>query len=173
MQLHNPVLMARIGGAHGIKGEVRVKPFGDDPLTLADYGSLYSKDGQKFKITRMRPSKSVLVVKFKGINHRDEAEALNGTDLYIDRAMLPDDTEEDEFYVTDLVDCKAVDPQGSDLGKVISVVNFGAGDLLEIMPVGSGQSIFVEFTRANVPTIDLDTKTITVDMPPEVSERDQ
>lgn len=173
MQLDNPILMARIGGAHGIKGEVRVKPFGDDPLTLSDYGSLYSKDGRKFKIMRMRAAKSVLVVKFKGVNYRDEAETLNGTDLYIDRSMLPDDMEEDEFYVTDLVDCQVIDPQGTSIGKVLAVVNFGAGDLVEIMPVGSGHSVFVEFSQENVPTIDLETKSIVVVMPQEVSERDE
>ncbi|NKB52304.1 MAG: ribosome maturation factor RimM [Rhizobiaceae bacterium] len=173
MQLNNPVLMARIGGPHGIKGEVRVKPFGDDPLTLSEYGSLYSKDGRKFKITRMRVSKSVLVVKFKGVNFRDEAEALNGTDLYIDRSMLPNDIEDDEFYVTDLIDCRVVDPGGADIGAVLDVVNFGAGDLIEIMPSGSGQSILVEFTRNNVPSIDLDAKSIVVELPDEVSERDQ
>ena len=64
MHLKNPVLMATIGGPHGTKGEVRVKPYGDDAMSLADYGSLYDGDGRKFKITRMRPSKSVLVVKF-------------------------------------------------------------------------------------------------------------
>ncbi|MEP1207059.1 MAG: ribosome maturation factor RimM [Rhizobiaceae bacterium] len=172
MQLNNPVLMARIGGPHGIKGEVRVKPFGDDPLTLGDYGSLYSSDGRKFKITRMRTAKSVLVVKFKGINYRDEAEALNGTDLFIDRSMLPNDMEEDEFYVTDLVDCQAVDVEGNAIGKVLAVVNFGAGDLIEIMPQGSGQSLLIEFSQKNVPTVDLETKQIVVLLPDEVSERD-
>ena len=173
MQLDTPVLMARIGGPHGIKGEVRVKPFGNDPMSLADYGSLYAKDGRKFKITRMRPAKSVLVVKFKGINYRDEAEALNGTDLYIDRSMLPDDTENDEFYVTDLIDCQVVDPQGDEIGKVLAVVNFGAGDLIEVLPTGTGQSIYIEFTQANVPTIELEKNSIVVDMPDEVSEREE
>ncbi len=173
MQLDNPVLMARIGGPHGIKGEVRVKSFGNDPLTLGDYGSLYSGDGRKFKIVRMRASKSVLVVKFKGINFRDEAEPLNGTDLYVDRSMLPDDIDDDEFYVTDLIGCHVVDPQGAAFGTVLDVVNFGAGDLVEIMPAGSGQSILIEFTRTNVPAIDLDAKSIVVELPNEVSERDQ
>lgn len=172
MQLNSPVLMAQIGGAHGTKGEVRVKPFGDDPMTLADYGSLYDKDGRKFKIVRMRPSKTVLVVKFKGINYRDEAEALNGTELFIDRSALPDDTDEDEYYVTDLVDCQVLDDQNEVVGTVHGVVNYGAGDLIEIVQKGKSQTVLIEFSQENVPVIDLDAKTIVVRFPDEVSERD-
>ena len=172
MKLDNPILMASIGGPHGTKGEVRVKAFGDDPMTLDQYGSLYAKDGRKFKITRMRPSKTVLIVKFKGINFRDEAQALNGTELYIDRSMLPDDMEEDEFYVSDLVDCQVLDTDGNPIGSVLAVVNFGAGDLIEIQQSGSGQTLMLEFTQKNVPEIDLVEKRIVVDPPVEVSERD-
>ena len=172
MQLKTPVLMAQIGGAHGTKGEVRVKAFGDDPMTLDAYGSLYDKDGRKFKIMRMRPSKSVLVVKFKGINYRDEAQALNGTELFIDRSALPDDTEEDEYYITDLVDCRVLDPSGDEIGMVRGVVNFGAGDLIEILPKGKSQTLFIEFSQQNVPQVDLDNRAIVVHFPEEVSERD-
>jgi len=108
MKLENPVLMGKIGAAHGIRGEVRVKSFTDDPMALGDYGSLYSSDGRKFKITNLRFSKTVVVTKFKGINSRNDAEALNGTELFIDRSNLPDDTEEDEFYVTDLIGAAVV-----------------------------------------------------------------
>ena len=164
--------MASIGGPHGTKGEVRVKAFGDDPMSLDQYGSLYAQDGRKFKIMRMRPSKAVLIVKFKGINYRDEAQALNGIELYIDRSMLPDDTEEDEFYVSDLVDCQVQNLQGQRLGKVLAVVNFGAGDLIEIQQTNSDQTVMLEFTHQNVPEVDLDSKVITIDPPAEVSERD-
>jgi 16S rRNA processing protein RimM len=172
MKLDNPVLMASIGGPHGTKGEVRVKAFGDDPMTLDQYGSLYAKDGRKFKVMRMRPSKTVLIVKFKGVNFRDEAQALNGIELYVDRSMLPDDMDEDEFYVTDLVDCQAVDTDGEPIGKVLAVVNFGAGDLIEIQQTGSDQTLMLEFSRQNVPEVDLVEKVITVQLPEEVSERD-
>lgn len=172
MKLDNPILMASIGGPHGTKGEVRVKAFGDDPMTLDQYGSLYAKDGSKFKITRMRPSKTVLIVKFKGINYRDEAQALNGTELFIDRSMLPDDMEENEFYVSDLVDCQVHDMQGTHIGKVLAVVNFGAGDLIEVQQIGTDQTLMLEFTQKNVPEIDLPGKLIVVDPPAQVSERD-
>lgn len=173
MKLENPVLMATVGAAHGIRGEVRVKPWGDDPMTLNDYGSLYSKDGQKLKITSLRPAKTVLVVKFKGINSREAADALKGTDLFIDRSMLPDDTEEDEFYVSDLVGCSAVDLDGTEIGTVVEVPNFGAGDLVEIRLKETGKTTLVEFSHANVPKLDLGKKQITVCLPVEVSEREE
>ncbi len=172
MILKNPVLMAQIGGPHGIKGELRVKPFCDDPLALDAYGSLYSDDGQKFRIMRLRAAKDVLVVKFKGINYRDEAQALNGVKLYVDRSMLPDDTEEDEFYITDLIGCEIVDEEGNLIGSVLAVPNFGAGDLIEVGFAGSSRTGFVEFTRNNVPALDLEAGQITMRLPQEVSERD-
>ncbi|MEL6744590.1 MAG: ribosome maturation factor RimM [Pseudomonadota bacterium] len=169
--LKDPVLLATIGGPHGIKGEVRVKTFTADPHALGEYGSLRSQDGRKFKIMRMRPSKSVMVVKFKGVNHRDEAQALNGLNLFVERSALPDDTDEDEFYVTDLIGCAVVDQAGEAKGNIVAVPDFGAGDLLEIAGSGS-QTWFLEFTRENVPTIDLDQRLVTIILPDEVSERD-
>lgn len=172
MKLDDPVLMAQVGGAHGIKGEVRVRPFGDDPLTLGDYGKLHTKDGRALKITRMRVAKNSLVVKFKGINFRDEAQALNGIELYVDRSMLPNDMDEDEFYVADLIGCVALDAEGNQIGQVHAVPNFGAGDLIELTVPGASQTLYVEFTRTNVPDIDLDNRKITIILPQEVNERD-
>lgn len=169
--LKEPVLLATIGGPHGIKGEVRVKTFTADPHAIGDYGKLSTDAGQKFKITRMREQKTVMVVKFQGVNDRSEAEALNGINLYVERSALPDDTDDDEFYVTDLIGCAVVDVDGENQGSIVAVPDFGAGDLLEISGTGA-QTWFLEFTRSNVPKIDLDARTVTIVMPPEVSERD-
>lgn len=176
MKLQKPILLATIGAVHGIKGEVRVKSFTDDPLALADYGSLWSLDGRKFKITNLRPQKTVLVVKFKGINSRDEAEALNGTELFVERTALPDDIADDEFYVTDLIDCAVVDTDGAAVGRVIAVPDFGAGSVLEITPSKQTQSSqthtwYLDFSQKNVPDIDLEKRQITVILPTEISER--
>lgn len=174
MKPQNPVLMAQIGAAHGIRGEVRVKTFTDDPLALGDYGSLWSGDGRKFKLTNMRPQKTVLVVKFKGINHRDEAEALNGLELFVDRSALPDDTEDNEFYVADLIGCDVIDEKDEMVGTILAVPDFGAGSLLEIAPQGhkGGQSWFLDFTEENAPEVDLTNRTVRIVQPVEVSERD-
>lgn len=174
--LKKPVLLAQIGAAHGVKGEVRVKAFGG-PEALGDYGSLWAEDGSKFKIVRMRPSKAVMVVKFKGVNSRNEAEALNGVELFVDRSALPDDTDEDEFYITDLIGCDVHDETGTHMGAVMNVADFGAGDLLEISPLlpqgGLGGELwYLPFTRENVPDVDLEQHVVTIRKPVEVSERD-
>lgn len=165
------ILLARIGAASGIKGEVRLKPFGD-PNMLDQYGRLETADGTKFRITSMRPQGRMMIVKFEGINDRNAAEALNGADLYVDRAKLPE-PDEDEFYVSDLIGMKAIDANGDAFGVVRDVPNFGAGDMLEIDPADGGSSYYIPFSREVVPTIDFDNKTLTIIPPSEVSERDR
>lgn len=150
--LNNPVQMAVIGAAHGIKGEIRVKSFTGDPTALADYGPLYAKDGRKFTITDIRPGNTVVVVRFKGVNDRNAAEALNGTALFVDRSVLPDDGDADEFYHTDLVGLKVRDETGAEIGRIAAVQNFGGGDLLEIALEGRHE-VLVPFSAAAVPEV--------------------
>ncbi|MEO8667813.1 MAG: ribosome maturation factor RimM [Bauldia sp.] len=151
------VVVAVIGAAHGIKGDVRVKPFTDDRLAIRRYGPLLAADGRRFDIEAVRPaagsSPDMLIVRFKGIASREAAEALTGTELSVPRTQLPE-PDEDEFYHADLVGLDVVTADGARLGRVVAVQNFGAGELLEIAPP-AGTSIFLPFTRAAVPTIDL------------------
>ena len=165
------ILLAIIGAAHGIKGEVRVKPYGE-PHMLNQYGKLHDKKGIKYKITRMRPQKSMLVVKFEGVNTRNEAEALNGIELYVEKSKLPALEDEDEFYIDDLIGMKVLDPDGNTIGKVTALPNFGAGDLLEI-GLSRGGSALMPFTREVVPEISFENSKITVIPPAEVSEREE
>ncbi len=151
MKLQNPVQMAVIGAAHGIKGELRVKTFTGDPLALADYGPLYARDGRAFEIEDIRPAGDVVVVRFKGLRDRTAAERLTGTELFVDRSVLPPE-EEDEFYHADLVGLVVRDETGSDVGKVTAVQNYGGGDILEIVYRGrKGQ--LIPFSQAAVPEI--------------------
>jgi len=122
--------MAQIGAPQGIKGEVRVKSFTGDPLALGDYGALHSLDGRRFKIKRLRPHKTVVVVKFEGTNTREEAEALNRTELYLERSRLPQVEDDNEFYVSDLIGLAVVDEAGTIVGKIIAAPDFGAGSNL-------------------------------------------
>jgi len=133
------ILLAQIGAPHGIKGEVRVKPFGE-PDMLDQYGKLETKEGKKFKIKRMRPQKNMMVVKFEGVNTREEAEALNRVELFIDRTKLPELEEEDEFYIEDLIGMDVLDESGVQLGTVLAVPNFGAGDMIEVKPTNSSST---------------------------------
>ena len=157
----NPVQMAVIGAAHGIRGELRVKTFTGDPLALGDYGPLYAKDGRAFEIEDIRPSGEVVVVRFKGIRDRTVAEALTGTDLFVDRSVLPAE-KEDEFYHADLVGLVVRDETGCDAGKVTAVQNYGGGDILEINFRGR-KGLLIPFTQAAVPEVDVAAGFIRID----------
>lgn len=159
---HNPVQMAVIGAAHGIKGELRVKTFTGDPLSLGDYGPLYARDGRAFEVVNLRSQGNVLVVRFKGVADRNAAEALTGTQLFVDRSALPDDLEEGEFYHADLVGLAVKDDAGAVIGKVAAVQNYGGGDLLAVTLVVGGDAL-VPFTQAAVPDISIVGGYIVVD----------
>jgi len=166
----NLILLAQIGAPHGIKGEVRVKPFGEADM-LDQYGKLETSDGRKLKIKRMRVQKTMLVVKFEGINSRDEAEPLNGIELFVDRIKLPD-PEDDEFYVSDLIGM-TVNADRKEIGIVKDVPNFGAGDMLEIESAGGGATFYLPFTEKVVLEINFEKSVLRVVRPNEVSERDE
>ncbi|WP_417667824.1 ribosome maturation factor RimM [Roseibium sp.] len=158
------VLMARIGAAHGIRGEVRVKPFGDDPLSFTDYGTLVTKDGKRtFEVLKARVQKTVVITQFAGIKDRNQAEELNGVELYIRRDQLPE-PDEDEFYYSDLTGLPVLDQGGETLGVVAAVQDFGAGDLLEVRPK-RGKTYYIPFTKAFVPKVDLEGGVVMVDLP--------
>jgi len=148
----NPIQMAVIGAAHGIRGELRVKTFTGDPLALGDYGPLYAKDGRAFEVIDIRPANTVVVVRFKGVNDRNAAEALAGTELFIDRSALPDDGEADEFYHADLVGLTVKDETGATIGKVSAIHNFGADDILEVT-VDGRKGVLIPFSQAAVPEV--------------------
>ena len=161
-KLQNPVQMAVIGAAHGIKGELRVKTFTGDPLALADYGPLQARDGRVFQILDIRPAGTVVVVRFKGVSDRNAAEALAGTELYVDRSVLPDDGEEDEFYHADLIGLEVRDEADAVLGKVVAVHNFGGGDILDVTLAGR-KGVLVPFTQAAVPAVSIAEGFVRVD----------
>jgi 16S rRNA processing protein RimM len=153
--------MAVIGAAHGIKGELRVKTFTGDPLALADYGPLHARDGRVFEIEDIRPSGDVVVVRFKGLRDRTAAEKLTGTELFVDRSVLPPE-EEDEFYHADLVGLVVRDESGVESGRVTAVQDFGGGALLEISFRGR-KGVLIPFSQAAVPNINVAAGFVSVD----------
>ncbi len=161
-KLENPVLMAVIGAAHGIKGEVRVKSFTGDPQALGDYGPLLTADGRAFEVLGLRPQKEVVVVRFKGVKDRNAAEALAGTELFVDRSALPPVDDEEEFYHADLVGLAVIDTDGARIGTVKTMHDYGGGDIVEVALTGA-RSVLVPFTKAAVPAIDIAAGTMTVD----------
>jgi len=158
--------MGRIGAAHGIKGEVRVTAFTEDPLALLDYNPLDTdRPGLRVTITEARVAKNVLVARITGVNDRNAAEALGGVSLYVSRDRLPATEDEDDFYHTDLIGLEARLEDGSLLGTVTAVENFGADDLLDIRLAGSRRSVYFPFTRAVVPALDIAGGHLTVVVP--------
>ncbi|MDH2382749.1 ribosome maturation factor RimM [Bradyrhizobium sp. CER78] len=166
-----PVCVARIGAAHGVRGAVRLWTFTEDPLAVKDYGPLMTKDGtRQFEVTHAREAKDHLVVTLKGVATRDDAERLNGLELYVPRDRLPD-TDDGEYYHADLIGLAAVTTAEQPLGKVIAIHNFGAGDIIEIAPP-QGATMLLPFTNAVVPTVDLAGGRVVIDLPQEIDGDD-
>ena len=151
-KLENPIRMAVIGAAHGIKGEVRVRAFTGDPASLGDYGPLHDERGRAFEVLAVRPAKEVSIVRFKEVATREAAEALNGVALFVDRSALPADLEEEEFYHADLIGLAVHDETGAEIGTISAVHDFGAGDILEVSRENA-PSVMIPFTRAAVPEV--------------------
>jgi 16S rRNA processing protein RimM len=165
------VLLGRIGAAHGVRGDVLVECYTAEPQNIAAYGPLESEDGRcRFELKVVRATPKGVVARVAGVTDRNAAEALRGTALYIERARLPAN-EEGEFYHADLVGLRAENGQGKAIGTIAAVVNYGAGDLLEIRLEGSRKTELVPFTDAFVPTVDIAGGRAVVLLPP--SEDDE
>jgi len=156
MKRDDLILVGRVAGAFGVKGEVRLTSFTAEPLALLDYKTLLGEDGQvALTLSAGRPAKGGVVARAKEVATREEAEALRGLQLHVPRAVLPE-PDEDEFYIADLIGMDVVSLEGDLLGQVKSVRDFGAGDLLEVTPVPAGESWWLPFTREAVPEVQMD-----------------
>ena len=159
------ICVGAITGAFGVAGEVRLKSFCAEPTAIADYGPLSTKDGARsFTVKLTRPVSGGLGARLSGVKTKEEADALRGTELYVDRARLPK-LPDDEFYHSDLIGLEAVDTGGVVLGRVVAVHNHGAGDILEIGGAGRKSALMLPFTLAAVPAVDLGAGRIVVDLP--------
>jgi 16S rRNA processing protein RimM len=154
-----------LAGSFGVQGEVRVKSFCAEPTDVASYGPLFTEDGShSFTVTLTRPVAGGLGARLSGVTTKEQADALRGVSLYVDRTKLPS-LPDDEFYHADLIGIDVFDTGGVLIGKVLAVHNHGAGDLLEIKPDGLKDAILLPFTRAIFPTVDLKARRIVADMP--------
>jgi 16S rRNA processing protein RimM len=160
------IRVARIGAAHGVRGEVKLWSFTQDPAAVADYGPLQSEDGSRqFEIETMRAAKDHFVARIAGIDSREAAEQLRNVDLFVPRGKLPAIDEPDTYYHADLVGMAAVTPEGVPLGSVTALHNFGAGDLIEIAPSAGGEPLLLPFTEAVATKIDMALRQITILLP--------
>ena len=166
----NRICVARIGAAHGVRGEVKLWSFTEDPAAVAHYGPLETQDGTRcFEIEALRAAKDHFVARIAGVNDRDAAEKLRNIELYIPRARLPKIEEADTFYHADLVGLDAITPDGARVGTVHALHNFGAGDIIEIAPAGGGDPLMLPFNETTVPKIDVAARQVVV-VPPAETE---
>ena len=162
-----PICVARIGAAHGVRGAVKLWTFTEDPLAVQSYGPLMTKDGTRhFEIAGVRAAKDHLVATFKGVATRNDAEKLNGIELYVPREKLPE-TDDGEYYYADLIGLAAVNAADEPIGRVIAIHNFGAGDIIEIAPP-KGATMLLPFTNAVVPTVDIEAGRVVIELPQEI-----
>ena len=159
----NLICLAKIVAAHGIKGEVKIKTFTLAPKDVFSYGALSNKEGTRlFELTFKGLQKGLLRAKIKGIETRNDAEGLVGTELFISRDKLPE-LQNDTFYQADLIGADVLDAKtASKIGKVVGIFNFGAGDILEIKFDDVKQTEMLPFNNDYVPNVDVQNKTVSV-----------
>jgi len=163
------VLVGAFGAPQGVRGEIRVKSFTGEAKAIGAYGALTdSRRSRAFAFERLRALKEdMLVVKVKGVDTREAAAALTGVEIFARRDQLPPPTA-DEFYYDDLVGLDAVTREGKRLGRVASLMNYGAGDLLEIAPEAGGEMLLLPFTKAVAPVVDFEAGRIVIEPPREI-----
>jgi 16S rRNA processing protein RimM len=166
------ILVGQFGAAHGVRGEVRLKSFTQDPAAVARYGKLSDASGARsYEIASLRLLKDDLfVAKVTGITTREQAEKLTNTALYMPRKKLPA-AEEDEFYHADLIGLSVKTEAGDAIGTITNVLNFGGGDILEIAPKAGGETLLIPFTKAAAPIVDVANGFVVV-VPPDEVEAD-
>lgn len=161
------VCVAAVAAAHGVRGLLRLKPFTEIPEDCVAYGPLSNADGSRiFRFEKLGMHKGQVLVRLEGVADRTAAEAMRGVRLYVPRDALPAMEDEDEFYHADLIGLAAVLADGTEIGKVRAVFDFGAGDSLELSHTATGKPLLVPFTREVVPVIDVAGGKVVVDPPP-------
>jgi 16S rRNA processing protein RimM len=167
------ILVGRVAGGFGVRGEVRITTFTEDPLSLSRYGALKREDGTPGLVVKSaRPAKGGVIARVEGVESKEAADALRGLRLFVPRDALPKPAE-DEFYLADLIGMRVEDVSGAVLGTVAAVPNFGAGDLLEIDKGDGTATWYLPFTRDAVPEVRIAEGKVIANPPAEVSEQDE
>jgi 16S rRNA processing protein RimM len=157
------VCLAVVTAPHGVKGLVRVKTFTADPYGIAHYQPLENEHGERVALAVVGAAKGVLLARIEGVGDRDEAERVKGMRIYLPRAALPAPAAE-EYYHADLLGLAVELRDGTALGRVRAIHDFGAGDTIEIERA-EGSPLVIPFTAAAVPVIDIAAGRIVVEPP--------
>jgi 16S rRNA processing protein RimM len=163
------VCVAVVAAAHGLRGVLKLRCFTERPEDVAAYGPVFDPDARRlFELQVIGPAPGGVLARAQGIEERNAAEALRGTELFVPRSALPE-LGPDEFYYSDLEGMEALRADGSRFGVVHGVDNFGAGDLIEVV-AEDGRRLSLPFTRRTVPSIDLARRRLVVEPPEELAE---
>jgi len=168
------VIVAAVAGAHGVSGRVKLKTFTEDPANVGTFGPLTDESGERqFDVRVTGSTKGGVIAELSGIRNRDEAEALKGTTLHVERDRLPALDDAEDYYQADLIGLEAVHVDGQRLGRVKAVHTLGAGEVLEIQPPlrAGRRTLLIPFTQAAVPVVDLAGGQLTIDPPEEIEAR--
>ncbi len=176
------ILVGAIAGAHGVRGEVKIKSFTETPRDVAAYGPVQDESGQRrFKLKVRSGSKDLVIATLEGVTDRNAAEALKGLRLYVTRAALGKKPKRaakgsakdgERWFLADLIGLAAFDTNGARLGTVKNVANYGAGDILEVTGP-AGQSLLFAFTKQVVPVVDIEGGRVVIDPPVEVEAKEE
>lgn len=157
------ILLGVITGAHGIRGDVKIKPFTETPENISAYGALCDDKGREYEIRIDHQSKDQLVCRIKGINDRNAAEAVAKTYLYIDRSQLPEDA--DNLYQADMIGADIRDADNHLIGTVAGFFDFGAGEMIEA-ELSGGRRVMLPFQDENKIMLDTENKSIQMHIDP-------
>ncbi len=159
------ICVGSIAGSFGVRGEVRLKSYCAVPEDIENYSPLTDESGtERYPLIITRAVKNGFAARLGGVETKEQADALKGLRLFARRDQLPS-LPDDEFYHTDLIGLAVYDTGGTLLGKVKSVQNHGADDLLELHGPGLKSTVLLPFTKAAVPTVDLESGRIVADPP--------
>ena len=165
------VCVAKIGAAHGLRGEVRLQVFTQDPDAILAFGELESEDGtKKFRVASLRPAKGHFVAKFKDVNDRNASELLTNIELFVARDKLPKIEEDGEFYHADLIGMRVEDKSGKSYGVVVAVRNYGASDLIEVAEPPKTSGTLIPFIDQFVPEVDVKSGRVVIEPVPGLFE---
>ena len=166
------LLLGIVVGVHGVRGEVRIKSFTDEPTGIGAYGPLSDEAGRRsWRIEPRAVVRGAVVARMEGVDDRNAAEAMKGLRLYVERTALPE-TAEREWYEADLIGLQALGKDGTDFGRVLAFHDYGAGTSMEVSGAAGGKPLVVPFTDEAVPEVDLAGGRVVIDPPPGLLESD-
>jgi 16S rRNA processing protein RimM len=166
------ITLAVIGPPHGVSGRVKVKSLTEPEDDFARHTALTYADGTPLTLKITGHAQGMAIVSIEGITDRNQAELLRGKKLGVPRSALPELKKPDQFYVADLIGMRVLDANGGAFGKVDSVANYGAGDILEILRPNGVAELYA-FTSATFPAMDLATRTLTIEPPVILGSREE